>query len=297
MESKRTTRCTGSGEHHQIRRIVPPATVVAGCLAGKQRISQVRHGREKASEVQEGMRFTTVLSMFVFVCACGDDGGGSGGGTDAGNTADAPPAPAMITISGMATKRAGLTETPAEGATVEAFMNSDPNTPVATATVDAAGMYTLTVETGGVAVDGFIKATLADFFDLYLYPPKPLTADYDGASLNIVNTNTVDLLTQICKPNYDETKGLVALIVADSAENPLADAQVTSSPEAPNDCYNGTNGLPDVMAEATQPDSIAYLINVPAGELTVSASVGGTTFGAHKVNARAGAFTTTVIQQ
>lgn len=242
------------------------------------------------------MRFTTVFSMFVFVCACGDDGGGSGGGTDAGNTADAPPAPAMITISGMATKRAGLTETPAEGATVEAFMNSDPNTPVATTTVDAAGMYTLTVATGGVAVDGFIKATLADFLDLYLYPPKPLSADFDGASLNIVNQNTVDLLHGICKPNQDLAKGTIAVIVADAAEAPLAGATVTASPEAANDCYNGTNGLPEEVATETVADGIAYLINVP-GEVTVSASVGGTTFGAHKVNARAGAFTTTVIQQ
>ena len=93
------------------------------------------------------------------------------------------------------------------------------------------------------------------------------------------------------------TKGLIAVIVADAAENPIAGATVTTSPAAANDCYNGTSGLPDAMVMTTAADGIAYMINVPAGEVTVSASVGGTSFGAHKVNARAGTFTTTVVQQ
>lgn len=239
------------------------------------------------------MRFTVAFTLFGLLGACGGDDGGGGGGQ-----VDAPPAaPAMITISGEATKRMGITETPATGAMVGAYKNSDPNTPIATATVDAAGMYSLTVETGGVAVDGYIKATLADYVDLYLYPPKPLTADFAGASLNIVNETTLNLLHGICKPNQDTAKGTIAFIVADSANAPLAGAKVLSTPGAANDCYNGTNGLPEEAAVMTVADGIAYLINVPAGEVTVSASVGGTTFGAHKVNARAGAFTTTVVQQ
>jgi hypothetical protein len=239
------------------------------------------------------MRFTTTLPLLFLISACGDDGGGGGGGS-----ADAPPAaPATITISGEATKRSGLTETPAEGAIVTAYKNSDPNTVVAMATVDAAGMYSLTIQTGGVAVDGYIKATISGFLDLYLYPPKALTADFSGASLNIVAQSTVDLLHQICKPIQDAAKAPIALIVADAANNPLAGATVTAAPAAANDCYNGTNGLPDAAAAVTAADGIAYLINVPAGEVTVSGSVGGTAFGAHKVNARAGAFTTTVVQQ
>lgn len=202
----------------------------------------------------------------------------------------------MITISGVATKREGLNQTPAEGATVAAYKTSDPNTPVATTTTDSAGMYSLTIETGGVAVDGYLEAKLEGYLDLYLYPPKPLTGDYDGASLNIVNENTVSLLSQLCKPNYDPAKGLIAAIIADSAENPIAGATASSNPAAENDCYNGET-LPEPELTVTNTDGIAYLLGLPAGEVTVSASLNGTTFGAHKVTARAGTFTTTVIQQ
>lgn len=243
------------------------------------------------------MRFNIAAPLLVLVCACGGDdssGGPDGGG---GGSADAAAAPAMITISGEATKREGINETPAEGAMVAAYKNSDPNTPVAMATADAAGMYSLTVATGGVAVDGYIKATLAGFLDLYLYPPKPLTADFAGASLNIVNQDTVNLMYTICQHSQDTTKTQIAVIVADAAENPIAGATVTASPAATKSCFNGTNGLPSGAAMMTEADGIAYLLNVNPGEVTVSAGKGGSTFGAHKVNARAGTFTTTVIQQ
>lgn len=45
----------------------------------------------------------------------------------------------------------------------------------------------------------------------------------------------------------------------------------------------------------TADNGTGYLTNVPAGEATVSASKSGNTFLSHKVNARAGALTTTLI--
>jgi hypothetical protein len=235
----------------------------------------------------------TTLLLCCFVLGCGDDGGG-GGGPDGGGSADAPSAPAMITISGEATKREGATQTPAVGAMVAAYKNSDPNTPVAMTTTDAAGMYTMTLETGGVALDGYLKASLAGFLDLYLYPPKPLTADFAGASLNIVNQGTVDLLGTLCQNGQDAAKGVIALIIADAAENPIAGATVMSNPAAAKYCYN-MGQFPGAMATMTQDDGIAYMLNVTAGNVTVNATKSGTTFVSHTVNARAGAFTTTVI--
>lgn len=229
----------------------------------------------------------------VLVCGCGDDGAGGGGGSP-----DAPPsAPATITISGTATKRSGLDESAAEGAMIAAYKNSDPNTAIAMTTADAAGMYTLTVETGGVAVDGYIKATVPDFLDLYLYPPKPLTADFAGASLNIINQQTVEAMHTFCQHPQDPAKTQIAVIVADSANAPIAGATVASNPAAAKYCFNGSNGLPAGAAAMTAADGVAYMLDVTPGDVTVSATAGGTTFGAHKVNARAGAFTTTVIQQ
>lgn len=240
------------------------------------------------------MRITVAIPLFGLLFACGGDDGGGGGG---GGQVDAPPsAPAMITISGTASKRMGVDETPAEGAMVAAFKNSDPNTPVATATTDAAGNYSLTIETGGVAVDGYVKATLAGFLDLYLYPPRPLAADYAGASLNIVSQQTLDILHAVCQSGGEDTaKGSIALIVADTADAPIAGAAVSSNPMQGKDCYN-QGDFPNPMATMTQADGIGYLLNVTAGEATVNATKAGTTFVSHSVTVRAGAFTTTLVE-
>ena len=234
------------------------------------------------------MRTTLILCLFA-LGACGDDGGGG--------TADAPPmAPAMITVSGTATKREGTSSSAAAGVMVNAYKNSDPNTSMAMATTDAAGMYSIVITTGGVAVDGFLKATLTGFLDTYLYPPKALVADFASASLNMVNQSTLDLLSgTLCGMTQDGAKGLVAVLVVDAANMPVAGATISASPAAAKYCYN-SGGFPNKNATMTDTDGIAYMINLPAGEVTVSAMKTGTEFVSHKVNARAGTLTTTPIQ-
>jgi hypothetical protein len=235
------------------------------------------------------MRTTLILCLFAL--GCGDDGGGGGGGS-----ADAATAPAMITISGTATKREGTSSSPAAGVMVGAYKNSDPATAVATATTDAAGMYSMMITTGGTAVDGYLKATLTGFLDTYLYPPKPLSENFDRASLNIVNQSTLDLLSgTLCGTLQEGTKGLVAVLVVDAANAPVAGATITGAPAPAKYCYN-SGGFPNKNATMTDTDGIAYMINLPPGEVTVSATKSGTTFVSHKVNARAGTLTTTPIQ-
>jgi hypothetical protein len=232
----------------------------------------------------------TTLILCLLACGCGDDGGGGGG------EADASTAPATLTISGTATRRESLNTNPAAGALVAAYKNSDQNTPVAMATTDAAGMYTMTVTTGGVAVDGYLKSTLTGFIDTYLYPPKPLDADFAGASINHVDSNTLDLLSgTLCGSLQDRSKGVIALLIVDAANMPVAGAMVSSTPTAMKYCYN-SGGIPDKTKVMTDTDGIAYMANVTAGEVTVSATKSGLTFSSHKVNARAGVLTTTVIQ-
>jgi hypothetical protein len=237
------------------------------------------------------MRFNIAVPLLVLLSACGGDDGGGGGGS-----ADAATAPAMITISGKATKREGTASSDAAGVVVAAYKNSDPNTVVVMGTTDATGMYSLMIPTGGTAVDGFLKATLSGFLDVYLYPPKPLSADYDGASLNILNQSTLDLLSgTLCGSAQEATKGVIAVLVVDATDTAVAGATVTATPAAAKTCYN-QGGLPNRNATMTDADGIAYFLNVPAGEVTVTATKAGTTYRNQKVNARAGAFTTTPIQ-
>lgn len=226
---------------------------------------------------------TLVLGLAV-LAACGDDGG----------SADASNIPAMVTISGTATSRSTNSMMLANVA-VAAYRTGMEATPVATTMTDANGNYTLMVPTNGRPLDGFIKATLGSYLDTYLYPPTALTADFTGASINMITSGTLDLLANtVCNANQLTTNGVIALLVVDAMEMPAAGAMVSSSPASNKVCYNA-GGFPSRNATMTDTDGLAYLFNV-TGQATVSATKTGSTFSSHTVNARAGTFTTTVIQ-
>jgi hypothetical protein len=221
----------------------------------------------------------------LLLAACGDDGGA---------TADAPPsAPPMITITGTAIARS-TSSMPLEGVTIAAYRSGDDSTVVAMTTTAANGSYTLVVPTGGVALDGYLKGTISGYLDSYLYAPSVIVADMDSASMNMITSGTRDLLANtICAANQLPTNGMIAAITIDAAENPVAGAMVTSSPAASKTCYN-MGGFPNKNATATDTDGTVYLFNV-TGQASLSATATGTTFSSHSVNARAGAFTTTLL--
>ena len=114
--------------------------------------------------------------------------------------------------------------------TIGAYSNSDENTAVATATSDTAGNYTLTVQTGGHPLDGYIKATIIGYLDTYLYPPAPFAVDFNGAALNIITQNTYDLVSNLCQGAQVSTNGGIALEVVDTSGNPIGGATVSSTP-------------------------------------------------------------------
>src|SRR5437762_1780881 len=132
----------------------------------------------------------TLLISLVTVVACGGGSSGNdvdapvGGGDDAPGSIDAaidsPPAPAMITISGTVTQQTLGGPQAVNGAAVGAFQNSDKTTAVTTATSNAQGAYTLTLNTNGVALDGFLKVTKSGLADTYVYPVDPIAMDLAG---------------------------------------------------------------------------------------------------------------------
>lgn len=232
----------------------------------------------------------SMLAALAVVSACGGDDGMNM------NTVDAPPAAQTVNISGTATARDASGGSPLQGVTIAAYSNTDENTPVAMATTDASGNYTLMITTNGTALDGYLKATFSGYLDTYLYPPAPVTADFAGASINMVTQNTFDLLSNtLCRANQMSTNGAIAVIVVDSASMAVGGATVASSPAASKYCYN-SGGLPSSSATATDTDGVAYMFNV-TGQATVSAMKSGATFKSHAVKARAGALTTTLIGQ
>lgn len=223
---------------------------------------------------------------------------GGSGGDDDNPTPDAPVnVPQTIMISGTAVEVQATGSEPLAGVLVEAFANSDENTVITMATTDAQGNYTLTVETDGNALDGFLKATANGVLVTYLYPPEPLADDFDGAAINMISSNTLNLLTGglFCDETQDSNNGAIAALVYDSNDMPVAGAMMNASPAPSSVCYNGANDLPDGDATETAADGIGYMFNV-TGAATVSATAPGLTLRSHGVTARPGALTTTLIR-
>jgi hypothetical protein len=224
--------------------------------------------------------------VLVLASACGDN---------ETITADAPPAAQTIAISGTASQRSTSGSVPVEGATVAAYASSDESTPLATGTTDAKADFTLTIDPHGVAVDGYIKATMAGMVDTYWYPAKPVAADYADAGINMLAPQTLDLLANtLCRANQDTAMGMIALEVADASKTPVAGATIASDPAASLYCYD-SGGFPSSSATATDPDGIGYMFNI-TGDATLSAEKSGSTFTSHSIKVRGGALTTTLIQ-
>lgn len=252
------------------------------------------------------MRTTWAALVLMAAVGCGSESGGTidaapgGGGPDAKQFLDGPPTTAtQVIISGQALEISMSGSTPLAGVTVEAFRNANETTAIATTTTDAQGNYTLTIQTNGEAIDGFLKATKTDYKVTYLYPPYPLMMDFNMASVLMVKPQTYDTLSNLAVANQMDGNGVVALVVTDGA-NPVAGAMVSSTPAAsPAPArYNamvGTLTLPSSSATMTHTDGIAYLFNLPPGQVTVSATKTNMTFASHKVKAWADQLTTTII--
>jgi hypothetical protein len=231
-------------------------------------------------------RFACVL-LLTSVVGCG--GGGNTTPVDA-----APVVPAHIMVTGTA-KSAGASTTPLAGVAISAYQNADETTAVATATTDQSGNYTLDITTNGKVLDGYIKASIASYLDTYLYAPAPLAADYAGASMNLVTEATLELLSgSFCHHAITNAMGVVGLEAVDAAGTVVAGAAFSGTPAPGAYCYNGANGFPDSTVTVTGADGVGYMLDV-SGEVTVTATKSGVTFGSHKINTRIGSLTTTLV--
>ena len=230
--------------------------------------------------------------LAVFLVACGSSSSNPTDGSS--GTTDSPPAQSMLKLPAVAQSK-GTSTAPLQGVTIAAFANSAPTTPVAMTTSAADGSFELDITTYGTALDGFLKGTISGYLDTYLYPPTAVAADFSGATVFLVTMDTYDLLANtLCQGNQMTTNGAIAAEVLDASAATVAGAKVSSSPAATKYCYN-KSGFPNSSATMTDTDGIAYMLNV-TGDTTVSATKSGTTFTSHKVNARPGALTLTIIQ-
>ncbi|MBX3157774.1 MAG: hypothetical protein KF773_17530 [Deltaproteobacteria bacterium] len=251
------------------------------------------------------MRRLTLATILV-AAACGDNLRPATDATPGGDAPpietpdagiDAPPAPAMITISGTAIERRLNGAFPLEGVIVEAFTNQDEQTPISSVVTDTNGIFSLQIVTGGLALDGFLKARKTGLKDTYLYPAGFVAADLGGVPLQMLTATNYDTLSVLAQGNQMPGKGMVALQVLDGQSidaSGVFGATVTSAPAA-TVRYNN-NGIPSSTATTTGTDGVAYLFNVqPNVSVFVGASKFGTTFQSHGLKARPDQLTTTLI--
>lgn len=217
------------------------------------------------------------------------------GGSDT-KAVDAPPAvAAMLTLSGTASSIGIGGRTPEPGVVINAYKVSD-DSMIGTATTDTSGNFTLTVSTGGVAVDGYLKGTKATFKDTYLYPPAPLTANFSGATVLLLTPSTWNQATQIAGATQTAGNGWIGVLVVDTTMTAVAGATISSTP-AGMVHYNSSSGLPQAQATMTAADGIGYVMNVAAGQVSMSAAKTGATFKTHSINARADQVTLTIVSE
>jgi hypothetical protein len=214
-------------------------------------------------------------------------GGTSGGGPNLTCNGVALPttAPAMVNLSGTVEKTDLTGMSGVAGATVEFFASSG-GSALATTTTDSTGAFSVTVPTGGVPLAGYFHASAATFVDTYWYPPTPFYQDSTNVPISLLTPATIGQL-EYFSGMVTHTPGLgrIGMDVFDCAGHPIAGAVVSSNP-APGKITYVVAGFPSTTATATDPSGTAFMHNVPAGQVTLNATVGATTLRANPIEVR-----------
>jgi hypothetical protein len=234
------------------------------------------------------------LSALLVFAACGKDSTGSNGGNTGPYRCLGQPLPttaaATITVSGTITHSV-LTPAPDSGSKIRAFKTGTA-TALDSTTTPANGAYTITLTTGGIPLDGYIQVTQSGYLDTYGYPPAPLATSAQQSVL-LLTSSEFNTLSGLAGATHTAGKSSIAVIVQNCDGTPVAGATVSSTPGG-TVRYNSGGG-PSSSATSTAGDGIAYILNVTAGDVQVSASAAGNTLRAHTVNARADALIITAV--
>jgi hypothetical protein len=222
------------------------------------------------------MRATTALTLVALIAACKSSTGPVKPGPYACEGQALPTAaPSTITVSGTVTE---FGASGVAGARVDAF-KTGAGSSIDSATTDAQGNFTLTVPTGGVPLDGFVKASKTGYIDTYAYPSAPLPAN-TAITLTVVTPTEFSFLAAAAGVTPTAGKGSIAIRPVDCTAAVVSGATVSTSPSSTP--YSDGSG-----------DFFEF--NLAPGTVSVSASYQGHTFRSHPVVAVADAVTITII--
>lgn len=233
-----------------------------------------------------------LYSMILAVAACGGGDGGTGPTGSFDCLGDPLPTTAAnpITVSGQALAGA-FSPGPLTDALVTAFATGTAES-LAVDTSDAGGLYLLTVATGGVPLNGYVRVQKGGYITTYGYPAVPLVA---SAIQNVLvpTSGEIDLLEFAADVTQAAGNGFIGVVVVDCAGDPIQGATVSTNGGGTVRYNSGST--PSPSATSTAADGVAYVFNVTPGDVIVSATGGGHVLRAHTVNARADAVTLTEV--
>ena len=236
-------------------------------------------------------RYVALLTFLLAACGGGDSNAPSTAFACLGQALPTT-APSSIAVTGQVEANA-LNPSALSGAIVSAFRTGDTTT-LSTDTSDAGGLFGVSVTTGGTPVDGYLRVTEGSHIATYAYPARPLAANAVNNVL-MITSSEFTFLSFATTVTQNGGSGFIGVVVKDCDGKTLAGASVTTNPASGAVRYNaGTS--PSSSATSTSADGVAYLFNVPAGDVTVQASAGGHALRSHVVNARADVITLTEIQ-
>ncbi len=160
------------------------------------------------------------------------------------------------------------------------------------------GSFTLTAATEGVPLAGYLTIDeVQDYYTTLVYSARPVSADIAG--LKIPMATDADLTTLINETLVQQRDdAAIDDIEDDDCDGlPIAGAIVTLDPAPGLIVYDDFYGFPDLDRAVTGPDGIAYVFNVPIGEITVAATVGTRVLRSHPIITVALATETLVVSQ
>ena len=232
-----------------------------------------------------------ILGLSVILAACGSDSSGPAEGFGCVNDTLPTTAPALVAVDGQILAGA-LSPGPVTGAIVTAFRVGAAES-LAVGTSNTPGFYSVSITTGGAPVNGYLRVTHSGQLDTYAYPSRPLAANLTTNVL-MATQDELTFLGGVVGVTQSASNGFIGVVVKDCFGATVAGATVSTSP-AGTVKYN-SGSTPSGSATSTSADGVAYVFNVPAGDVTVRANGGGETLRQHVVTARAGTVTLTEIQ-
>lgn len=211
------------------------------------------------------------------------DGGALDGGRDAGNDFSClgrptpPGGQATLVVAGTVTT-AGFTRRPR--ADIPVALCAKDGTVLATGTSDDAGAFTLSTAAGCEPLDGYVRTVNgpdAGLFDAYYVPSQPWRYDREGVELVLFDSVTRNLVGQIAGVTIQNGTGVVALTIADCADEPVGGAVLSIDGGVVR--YVAASGLPSATLTATDTTGEALVFNLAPGTATLTAVSGATSIG------------------